>query len=459
MRIKIANLYERMQSSYWFIPSIMAFQAAALSTILLFLDLQNAEQKFFDLSWINLTGASGARSILSTVASSMITVTGMVFSITIVSLSLTAQQYGPRLLQNFLRNRGNQIVLGTVTATYLYCLLVLRTVSEKDGQSFIPHLSILCALVLAVVCVGMLIYFIHNITISIQVSNVIANVSRDLTKTIEKFFPEKNLQSTSPGENEIAMADIIPEGFTEKAMPITCDRTGYLQAIDHSSLLEQASKHDLVLRILHRTGSFLMPDSALVKVFPAEAADDKDLCKQINRCFITGRQRSQGQDLELLINELVEIACRALSPGINDPFTAMSCIDHLVLALCDLAQRAFPAPGRGDQDNRIRIIDTPPSFSRILDLAFNQIRQYGRSHIAVTLHLLEGIKRIIPFVRIAEQRDALLRQAAMIDHSNQSSLPEVEDRQEVHDKYLEIFQVLEEKFGLTGDGMIRRRSS
>ncbi len=450
MRTKIANLYERMQSSYWFIPSIMAVQAAALSTILLFIDLLNFEQEFFNLSWINLTGAAGARSILSTVANSMITVTGMVFSITIVSLSLTAQQYGPRLLQNFLRNRGNQIVLGTVTATYLYCLLVLRTVNEDGDQSFIPHLSILCALALAVVCVGMLIYFIHNITISIQVTNVIANVSRDLANTVEKLFPEKNPHISNPRENELAMIDILPDGFAEQAMPIKYDKAGYLQAIDHNGLLELASRHDLVLRILHRIGYFLMPDSALVEVFPAKAANDKDLCKQINRHFITGRQRSQNHDFELLINELVEIAGRALSPGINDPFTAMTCIDHLVLALCDLAQRAFPAPDRGDQDNRIRVIDSPPSFRRILDLAFNQIRQYGRTHIAVTLHLLEGIKRIIPCTRFAEQRDALLRQAAMIDHGNQSSLHEVEDCQEVHAKYLEIFQVIEENFGLTG---------
>jgi uncharacterized membrane protein len=220
-------------------------------------------------------------------------------------------------------------------------------------------------------------------------------------------------------------------------MPIAYDRAGYLQAIDHNCLLDLASKHNMVLRILHRIGYLLMPDATLAEVFPAKAAGDEELCKQINRCFTTGRQRSQGQDLELLINELVEIAGRALSPGINDPFTAMTCIDHLVLALCDLAQRAFPAPGRGDQDNRIRIIDTPPSFHRILDLAFNPIRQYGRSHIAVTLHLMEGIKLIIPFTRFAEQRDALLRQAAMIDYSNQSSLPVEQDRQEVHTKYLE----------------------
>jgi len=451
MLIRISNLYERMQSSYWFIPSIMTIQAAAFSTLMLYVDLLNRELGFLDLSWINLTGAAGARNILSTVASSMITVTGVIFSITIVCLSLTAQQYGPRLLQNFLRDRGNQVVLGTVTATYLYCLLVLRTVNEVQGQSFVPHLSILCGLGLAVLCVGMLIYFIHNITISIQVSNVIANVSRDLSRTVEKLFPDKNPQSTTRRENELSTADILPEGFAEQARPVICASVGYLQAIDHDGLLELAAENDLVLKCVHRVGEFLVPRSVLVEVWPGEAVDDENLGKQINRHFITGRQRTRNQDLELLVNELVEIAGRALSPGINDPFTAMSCIDYLVLALCDLAQRTFPASGRRDKHGRVRIIDEPPSFRRLVDLSFDQIRQYGRTHMAVTLHLLGGIRRIIPFTRLTGHRDALLRQAAMIEHGSQTGLPGVEDRQEVHARYLEIYRDLQEQFGLTGE--------
>ena len=451
MLTKVANLYDRMQSSYWCIPSIMAVQAVAFSTLMLYLDLLNSEVSFLDLSWINLTGASGAQNILATVASSMITVTGMIFSITIVALSLTAQQYGPRLLQNFLRNRGNQIVLGTVTATYLYCLLVMRTINENHESSFVPHLSILCGLGLAVLCVGMLIYFIHNITISIQVSHVIANVSRDLSDTVARMFPEERAQNTSVRNNEMVTADILPDDFDEQARLITCDRAGYLQAIDYSGLLELATEHNLVLRISQRMGQFLVPKSGLVELWPGEAIEDADLGKLINQHFITGKQRTQSRDLEFLVNELVEIAGRALSPGINDPFTAMSCIDHLVLTLCDLAQRPFPAPGRKDQTGRVRIIEAPPAYRRIVDLAFNQIRQYSRSHMAVTIHLLEGIRKIAPFVTITEQQEALLRQAAMIEHASQTELPEDQDRQEVHDKYLQIFKEMEEYFGLTGE--------
>ena len=448
MQIRISNLYEQIQSSYWFIPSVLAFLAVTLSTLMLFVDLLNKDMAFVDLSWINLTGAAGARNLLSTVASSMITVTGVIFSITIVCLSLTAQQYGPRLLQNFLRNRGNQIVLGTVTATYLYCLLVLRTINESDSQRFVPHLSVLCGLGLAVLCVGMLIYFIHNITISIQVSSIIANVSRELDRMVEKLFPEQAPDSV--WQAEVTLDDLLPDGFAEQARPVPCESTGYLQAIDYSGLLELATERDLVLKILHRVGHFLVPDTNLVEVWPGEAADDEELCAKLNRLFITGRQRTRNQDLELLINELVEIAGRALSPGINDPVTAMSCVDHLVLALCDLAQRAFPSPGRKDADNQVRVVALPPSFRRIVDLAFDQIRQYGRSHAVVTIHLLESIKRIIPFIRLAEQRDALLRQAAMIDHGR-NALPQPEDRDDVHTKYLEVFQALEEKLGLTGE--------
>ena len=451
MRTKISNLYERMQSSYWFIPSIMAVQAAAFATLMLYVDLLNQKFSFLDLSWINLTSAAGGRNILSTVASSMITVTGVIFSITIVSLSLTAQQYGPRLLQNFLRNRGNQIVLGTVTATFLYCLLVLRTINESQEHGFVPHLSILGGLGLAVLCVGMLIYFIHNITVSIQVSNVIANVSRDLDRMVERLFPDERPGSITPRENEMTLVDLIPEGFSEQARPVSCETAGYLQAIDHDGLLDLAIEHSLVLRILHRVGHFLVPNTDLVEVWPGETVDDPEFCKQINQNFITGRQRTQNQDLELLANELVEIAGRALSPGINDPFTAMSCIDHLVLALCNLAQRAFPSPGRRDRDNNVRVIDLPPSFRRIVDLAFDQIRQYGSSHTAVTLHLLEEIKRIMPFTRNTEQRDALLRQAAIIEQSSQNALPVTDDRERVHASYLEIYEKLEKHFGLTGE--------
>jgi uncharacterized membrane protein len=199
-----------------------------------------------------------------------------------------------------------------------------------------------------------------------------------------------------------------------------------------------------------RVGHFIVAGAPLVEVWPGEAADSEGLAETVNDYFITGHKRSQSQDMEFLINELVEIAARALSPGVNDPFTAISCINHLGDSLCNLAQRVFPSILKKDREDRVRVIAYPTSFDRIVDAAFNQIRQYGRSHAAVTIRLLENIRVIIPFTRYPQQRDALLRQAAMIERGSHEGLPEEADRRDVHERYLAIFQTMEKSFGLTG---------
>lgn len=450
MKTKIANILEKLRSSYWFIPSVMAIQAGILAFILVYLDLLNERSGLIDLTWINRTGAAGARAILSTVASSMITVTGIVFSITIVTLSLASQQFGPRLLQNFMRDRGNQVVLGTVTSTYLYCLLVMRTVSDEAGFRFVPHLAILAAVLLAVLCVAVLIYFIHHVAESIQVTNIIAAVSQELSAGIQRLFPDKLCEAASARESSLALEEMLPAGFEHQARPVPAHTSGYLQAVDLTGLLQLAEETDLVIRIKHRVGHFLVAGSPLVEVWPAKSADSVEMAKAVNEHFITGHKRSQEQDLEFLINELVEIAARALSPGVNDPFTAISCINHLGVALCELATRVFPPILKKDQDNRLRIIAYPTSFDRLVDAAFNQIRQYARTHAAVTIRLLENIQVILPFTRFPEQREALLRQATMIEQGSHDGLPEEADRRDVHDRYLSLFKTVEECFGLTG---------
>jgi uncharacterized membrane protein len=428
----------------------MAILTVVLASLLVYLDFRNEEYRRIDLSWINLTGAAGARAILSTVASSMITVVGIVFSITIVTLSLASQQFGPRLLQNFMRDRGNHFVLGTVTSTYLYCLLVLRAVSEDGDSRFVPHLSILVAVLLAVLCVGVLIYFIHHVAESIQVTNIIAGVSRELAAGIERHFPEKLSEVAGAREAEYALGELLPEGFDEQVHPVPSLSSGYLQSVDLPGLLALAEEKDLVIRLSHRVGHFIVAGAPLVEVWPGEAADAEDLTEALNDLFISGHKRSPVQDVEFLINELVEMAARALSTGVNDPFTAISCLDHLGAALCDLAQRVFPSVLKKDRENRVRVITHPTTFERVVDVAFSQIRQYGRSHAAVTIGLLENIRVILPFTRYAQQREALLRQATLIERGSHEGLPEEADRRDVHEKYLAIFQTLEERFGLTG---------
>lgn len=450
MKTKLANFYEKLRSSYWFIPSLMAIMAGILASLLVYLDLLNEENRLIELSWIKLTGSAGARAILSTVAGSMITVTGIVFSITIVTLSLTSQQFGPRLLQNFMRDRGNQFVLGMVTSTYLYCLLVLRTVSENPSSPFVPHLSILVAVLLAILCVGVLIYFIHHVAESIQVTNIIAGVSRELTSGIDHLFPEKISETLGPREAEYALGELLPEDFEARLQTVPARSSGFLQDIDLPGLLELAGKKDLIIRVDHRIGHFIVVGVPLVEVYRGEAAGDEELAEAVNSYFITGHKRSPDKDIGFLINELVEVAARALSPGINDPFTAISCINHLGIALCDLAQRVFPSLLEKDGKNRVRVIVYPTTFAQFVDTAFNLIRQYGRSHAAVTLRLLENIRVILPFTRYPEQRDALLRQAALIERGSHEGLFEEADRREVHERYLAIYQTMENCFGLTG---------
>lgn len=450
MKAKIAYYFGKLRSSYWFLPAVMGIFALVLSSLLIALDFYNAQQRLIDLSWINLTGAAGARAILSTVANSMITVTGIVFSITIVALSLASQQFGPRLLQNFMRDRGNQLVLGTVTSTYLYCLLVLRSISETPGAPSIPHISILVAVLLAVLCVAVLVYFIHHIAESIQVTNIVAGVSQSLLAGIDRLFPERISDGLGVREADYVLADLLPPEFDRQVRPVPVLASGYLQSVDLQGLLRFAEEQDLILRIGHRVGHFIIAGSPLVELWPSEALERDGLINEINSYFITGSKRSTDQDVEFLINELLEIAARALSPGVNDPLTAISCIDHLGVALSDLARRVFPPRLKKDRQNRLRVIAYPITFERLVGTAFNQIRQYGRSHVAVTIRLLEVIRVILPFTLYPGQREALLRQAGLIERGSQDAIPEPADRQDIHERYLAIFQTLEQSFGLTG---------
>jgi uncharacterized membrane protein len=446
MKTKIANFFEKLRSSYWFLPSVMSILALALAVGLIALDIFKDQYGLINIPWFKLTGASGARAILSTVAASMITVTGIVFSITIVALSLASQQFGPRLLQNFMRDRGNQFVLGTVTSTFLYCLLILGTVSEDPVFPFVPHLSTLVAVVMAVLCVGVLIYFIHHIAESIQVTNVITAVHRDLDTAIKCIFPEKAGESENSREDEYLLAETLPEGFDDLARPVPALCSGFIQAIEVSGLLNLAENRDLLIRLKHRIGHFVVSGEALVEVWPAEAEGIEDLEKTINGFFIFGHKRSQEQDMEFFINELVEIAARALSPGVNDPFTAISCINHLGNALCELAQREFPSALKKDSRNRVRLILYPTTFEQLVGVAFNHIRQYGRSHVGVTIRLLENIEKIILCTRYPEQRQALLSQAAIIERECRVGLSDEADRRDVYERYQGVIQTMEKCF-------------
>lgn len=436
---KFDSLWDSLRSSYWFLPTLMAIGAALLSTFMLVID--RAEIKFLqDWRWIYTGGPDGARQVLSTVAGSMATIATTAFSITIVALQLASSNFGSRLLRNFMQDKGNQFVLGAFVSTYVYSLLVLRTIRNEDFDFFVPQLSVTVGMVLAIVSIGVLIYFIHHAATIIQASHVIAEVSDELHNAIERLFPDPIGQNVP---NHYRPVSEVPRDFAENSRPIKAKRTGYLQVIDDTSLMKLAHQHDLLIHLHYRPGKFVIQESHIARVYPSERVNS-DLAKRINDTLILGKERTEQQDVEFPVDQLVETATRALSPGINDPFTAIRCIDRLTAGLCHLAQREIPSAYRYGDDHTLRVITVPITFECLVDRAFNQIRQYGKSDLVVIVRLLEGILSTAKCTTSSSQRAALHRHANMILRSSEEGLSEELDRKVVVERYDAVVQELKQ---------------
>jgi len=431
--IKLTKLWDSLRSSYWFLPSLMALGGMALALSALALD-QSDKVETENLNWIYRGGSEGARGLLSAVAGSMVTVAATAFSITIVALQLAASNFGPRLLRNFMQDTGNQVVLGTFIATFLYCLLVLPTVRGEDYDQFIPKFSVTIAIGLAIASTGVLIYFIHHASTIIQASHVIADVADELDSAIERLFPEEIGQGQSQQQQPVGE---VPQDFDSNACSIRSKNTGYLQAVDNQALLKTACKHDLLLRLQARPGQFVSKGNILMQVYPGKRVNQK-LIDKIRSTFLLGNERTEQQDVSFPIDQLVEIALRALSPGINDPFTAIRCIDRLGTALSSLARREFPSPYRFDDENDLRIIAKPVAFEQLVDVAFTQIRHYGQSDVRVMMRLLDAIEQIASCTHHPHDRFVLQQQAEMILQGSHEGLSQEKDRESIADKYQEI---------------------
>ncbi len=437
--IKLSKLWDSLHSSYWFVPSIMAVLAIALAVTMLTFDRAGYYGPLEKSGWIYTGGPDGARGLLSAVAGSIVSVTATSFSITIVALQLASSNFGPRILRNFMQDTGNQVVLGTFIATFIYSLLVLRTVRGEDGQDeFVPQIAVTVGVLLALLSIGVLIYFIHHASTIIQASHVISEISSDLDRTIGRLFPEQIGLSLPERQHQIAE---IPINFDSEACPIRATSRGYIQAIDEEELMKLANKQNLLLRIKSRPGKFVIQGSVLVLVWPGDCANEK-LNKKINDAFILGKERTEQQDIEFPINQLVEIALRAISPAVNDPFTAIRCIDRLGAGLSRLAQKDFPSPYRYDDDNNLRVIVEPVTFADLTDAAFNQIRQYSTKDVAVTIRLLEAIALVATYTRNSKHRAALRRHAEMILRGSQQALSEQEDLQDVQERYHQVIKAV-----------------
>jgi uncharacterized membrane protein len=442
VKTRLINLAERLHGSLWFIPTLMVAGAFVLGLGMVGLDDDLKARGILKIPGVYGGGPEGARAVLATIAGSMITVTGVTFSITIVAMTLASTQFGPRLLAHFLRDRGNQFVLGAFLATFMYCLMVLRRVNGLEDSEFVPHLSVSLGIVFGVASLFVLIYFIHHSAQAIRAEYVIALVGHDLDCGIEKLYPRAD---GAPDDEEDEPAE--PDG---QPASIPSVRTGYIQAIDREGLLSLAAERDLVIRINYKAGRYVMHGCPLVGVWPARGADE--FASSIQDAFIIGPQHTSEQDVEFCVHQLVEVALRALSPGINDPFTTINCVDRIGASLLLLAGRATPSHQHRDAKGKLRVICPFDTFSDITDAALNPIRQSAERNAAVLIRLLEVIAEITPHTRCAAQRLVLQRHVAMIARSAERGLPEEEDLNDVRERIERIDHSMAETSGKLGPG-------
>lgn len=396
IRTRFIELSENVRGSYWFLPTLLAFAGFALGLALVLVDARLGDAWLGQYEWFYGSRPEGARSMLSTIAGSTITVAGVVFSITLAAVTYASGQFGPRLLGNFMRDRGNQASLGVFIGTYLYCLVVLRTIrgaEETSGDTggvvrdaFVPHLAMFGGLALAITSTAVLIYFVHHVTSGIHINNVIAQVGRDLIAQIRQRSDEHDSERPTKSAS-----------LAGNPKPIIATQNGYIEAIDFDALLKIASRHDIVLRPVRRAGDFVSEGWTLLEVHSAGSIADR-MCDECTAVVTVGRQRTAQQDLRFGIDELVEIAARALSPGVNDPFTAIACIDWLGAAVGELDRRRPPPTQLVDEEGTVRIILRPLDFEDYLGAAFGQLRSYVAADPNARAHALNTLSDLATHV-------------------------------------------------------------
>jgi uncharacterized membrane protein len=405
MRLRLLQFYDTITNSFWFVPTVMAVGALFLVWGSITLDRNLEGESVRELFWIWSGSASGARSVLAAVAGSVMTVVSIVFSVTVTALAMMSSQYGPRILRNFTSDRGNQITLGTFIATFIYSLLVLRTVRSVEESPFVPDISVTICVLLALASLAVLIYFIHHVSRSIQAEHLIAGVGQEFKDVLPLVFPERIGQGVD--EDEPTLDDVHLPLRRGEAQDIFSTHTGYIQRVDHARLMEVACDCDVTVRLEKRPGDFVFEGVRVMQAWPATRLNTQAQTR-LRQCLSIGADRTPNQDLRYPLQQLVEIAVLALSPGINKTFTAMICIDWLGASLSGVMGRAIPSSLRMDEEGTLRVIAPSLSFEEIAAETFDQIRLYGHTNGYILGYLLETINELVPHLQRESDRQVLI---------------------------------------------------
>jgi uncharacterized membrane protein len=400
--------WDRLRGALWVLPTASVLCSLAAGATLAAVEVGEG-------SWLEpllFQGtAADARDLLIVVSATMITVTGLVFTLTVVALQIASTQFSPRLLRNFLRDRGNQVVLAIFVSTFAYATAGLHTVGARAGGQgeFVPRLAVSGSLFLALLSLAALVYFIHHIARSIQIDTIMAGVERETLAVIDDIYPDRFQDA---GAEERA-----PDP-PARAVAVAARRSGYLQAVDLDGLLAVALEHGLVLRLAAAVGDHVIAGTPLAWAWPAAAdgrrPDPERLVDPLDRAAEIGLERTMLQDVSFGIRQLADIADKALSPAINDPYTGVQSLQHLSVIVHTLAGRRLGDHLGRDAAGAVRTAVPFASFADYLRLATAQIRRNGAKEPGVARALLRLLGAAGERVADPERRAAVARHVRLV---------------------------------------------
>jgi uncharacterized membrane protein len=428
-RVAARYQWDRLKVSFWFAPVVMAIAAVLLAWLMYWIDglLPN---ELLQNSRLVLSGTpSDLRNALIGMGSSVLATAGVVFTLLTLPLSTVAAQYGSRLLRVFLGDRTTQLVLGTFVATFVYCLAAALSIVPATVDPNGPQLTVTLGLFFMLATFASLIVLVQHISTMLQAPNIAAAAGGELRDVILLEIPDQ----PKTGETFKDTTEDFPGLLEEKnGYVIRVKQAGSIQYIDPQVLLTLASEHDLVIRLLRKPGSIVWRGEKVAWVWPA-ARVDKDLDRQILNAFRVGNGRTPTQDVAYAINQLVEMAVRAMSPAINDPFTAMTCVDYIGEGLALFVKQGEKSPYYYDQNHKLRIILEPVTFTELLDGAFNMLRHASCDNSMVLLHILEAIDDIGKEANSTEIHQQLLRQVRLVQKESKAGALIDADRERISD--------------------------
>ncbi len=438
MTAEIRFFWARLNANYWFYPALFAVLSALLAIGMIWLDRNGFAENLNNIDWIVPVRPKGASDILTVMAATMIGVASTVFSITLVAVTYASGTYGPRLLTNFLEDKGNQISLATFIGTFVYALVVLRSVRAEDESAssgaeaaatalpgFAPQLSLLVAYGLLAACVAVLVFFLNHVPSSIRINKVLEQIGNRLVCAIRETYPvEDDFSEARPSEG----------GETIEAWD-----TGYVQLIDFENLEKKARDCGGIFSLRVRTGDFVHRGLPLMDV---KDCDPDDLDDTVLENFTLGAFRTPEQDPQFLIDELVEIGLRALSPGINDPFTAITALHWLGAATSEIARRDLRKDVCGPDTEDCPVIPLADDFVHYLERGFGSMRSAVATSPNAAKVMLDVLADAAMPVSAGRRKTAIYEQGKMLVEQARIALsgPDLTSIEERYDEFQSRFE-------------------